>query len=377
MNNEKALKREKIDTDRFSDRVIIHIDMDAFFAAVEERDAPQLAGQPVIVGGAPESRGVVATCNYVARKYGIHSAMASAQAYKRCPQGIFIRPRFDVYRQVSAQVQSIFYDYTELVEPVSIDEAYLDVTAYVQQHACSPITLARTIKQRIQSLTQLTASAGISYNKFLAKLASDMDKPDGLHLISEEEGKAFVTALPIEKFHGVGKATQKKMNRLNIYCGKDLQAWSLEKLVATFGKVGNYYYHVCRGIDRRLVTPNRVRKSVGAEKTFEQDVHDTEAMMVALKERARKVAEILAQRKITGKTVTIKVKFSDFQQVTRSHTLPLPLGSLHDVYQLLPALLDKALIAGKPVRLLGVTVSGLCQSTRTQNQESSQQLTLL
>ncbi len=357
-------------------RVIIHIDMDAFFAAVEERDNPSLVGKPVIVGGKPDSRGVVATCNYLARKYGIHSAMASAKAQKLCPQAIFILPRFEAYRQVSQAVFSIFYNYTDWVEPVSIDEAYLDVTESIQQNRQSPVALAKAIKQNIQATTKLTASAGISYNKFLAKLASDLEKPDGLCVISLQDGHDFVSKLPIEKFHGVGKATTKKMHHHGIRFGKDLQQWSQEKLVKIFGKVGNYYYGVCRGIDERPVKVNRVRKSIGAETTFKYNLKDSQAILRALRKCAKKVAQILVKREVTGKTITVKAKFSDFQQVTRSQTLAQPLSSLHELYEMLPALLDNALMIGKPVRLIGVTISNLCPSTGTKDLIKTHQLDL-
>ena len=340
-------------------RKIIHIDMDAFFAAIEERDNPELAGKPVIVGGMPARRGVVATCNYVARAFGIASAMPASRAVKLCPQAVFIKPRFEAYRTVSHQLLEIFHGYTDLVEPSSLDEGYLDVTAYTLAHRCSATALAREIKAQIRKRTRLSASAGVSYNKFLAKIASDINKPDGLYTIRPEQGKAFAARLPVIRFHGVGKATAAHMHRLGIGFGRDLQRWSKHGLIAEFGKTGAYYHHVAFGIDERPVVSSRVRKSVGSEITFETDLTDFHAMLTALRQRARKVAAMLVRREMTAQTVTVKVKFSDFQQITRRHTLPQPLRGLRELQAWLPELLQKSLTVKKPVRLLGVTVSNL------------------
>ncbi len=343
-------------------RKIIHIDMDAFYAAIEERDFPELAGNPVIIGGLPSRRGVVATCNYIARQFGISSAIASSKAAKLCPHAIFIKPRFETYRAVSREILDIFYSYTDLVEPLSLDEGYLDVSEYTRTSRCSATVLAQEIKVQIKKRTRLTASAGVSYNKFLAKIASDAGKPDGLYTIKPKQGEAFAAQLPVIKFYGVGKATAKRMHSLGIEFGRDLQRWSMQGLIAEFGKVGAYYYNAAFGIDERPVVASRVRKSIGSEKTFEKDLTDTQMMLLLLKQRAREVAKTLVQKKMTGQTVTVKVKFSDFQQVTRSQTLAQPLSGLYELYGLLPELLQKSLTVGKPIRLLGVTVSGLCQS---------------
>jgi len=271
-------------------RKIIHIDMDAFFAAVEQRDQPEYRYKPVIVGGSPEDRGVVAACSYEARKFGIHSAMASAKAKKLCPDAIFLRPRFNVYRQVSTEIQAIFRSFTDQVEPLSLDEAYLDVTECTL-HKGSATLIAKALKQKIKRQTGLTASAGVSYNKFLAKIASDMDKPDGLFLIKPEQGEEFIAQLPIRKFFGVGKATEKKMNALGIFTGTDLKQWSKENLVTKFGKTGHYYFNVARGIDNRPVKNSRVRKSLGTETTFSQDLSDVSLMLSQLNTLAHQVAE--------------------------------------------------------------------------------------
>ena len=339
-------------------RKIIHVDMDAFYAAIEQRDRPELAGKPLVVGGSPAARGVVAACSYEARKYGIHSAMPSAQALKRCPSVIFIKPRFDVYRAVSGQILEVFRAYTDLIEPLSLDEAYLDVTA-----AGGPATrIARAIKDDVRRATALTASAGVSYNKFLAKIASDVDKPDGLFVITPAQGERFVADLPVRKFHGVGRVTEEKMKALGIETGADLRRRSLDELVRTFGKVGRYYYHAARGVDDRPVEPDRVRKSVGSETTFVEDLHSPEDVFRHLKERATRVSEILVEKELTGRTVTVKVKFADFTLVTRSRTLDHALTGRREILSLLPELVEKTGAVARPVRLLGVSVSNLCPS---------------
>ncbi len=341
-------------------RKIIHIDMDAFYAAIEQRDRPELAGKPLVVGGSPHGRGVAATCSYEARKYGIHSAMPSAQALKRCPGVIFVKPRFDVYRAVSGQIRRIFCKYTDLIEPLSLDEAYLDVTVGDGERSATDV--ARAIKDDIRRNTGLTGSAGVSYNKFLAKIASDMDKPDGLFVIAPQEGKRFVGSLPIRKFHGVGKVTEQKMKTLGIETGADLRRWSPEKLVEVFGKVGRYYYDAARGVDDRPVEPGRVRRSIGCETTFPEDLHEFGDMLEQLRDRASKVSKMLVEKELTGRTVTVKVKFSDFTLVTRSHTLAHVLSGRNEMLSLLPGLLDKTGATRRAVRLLGVSVSNLCPS---------------
>lgn len=346
-------------------RKIIHIDMDAFFASVEQRDHPELRGRPVVVGGKPNSRGVVAAASYEARKFGIRSAMPSAQAAKLCPQAVFVRGDFAVYRQVSEQVRSIFKEYTEVIEPLSIDEAFLDVTG-VTLLGGSATRLAEHIRMQVYEQTQLTASAGISYNKFLAKTASDLNKPNGQYVITPEQGEDFVAQLPIGQFYGVGKATEAKMRRHGIHNGADLRSHSKEWLAARFGKSAEYYYNISRGIDHRPVRTHRKRKSVGAETTLAENTLSLDAMCSVLEQRLEKV---LAQVKAKGwwaRTLTVKVKYADFKQVTRAHSF----AEAHldgEKFQALLLPLLKATEAGrKPVRLLGVTLSGFEKTPPTQ-----------
>lgn len=339
-------------------RKIIHIDMDAFYAAVEQRDDPSLRGRPLVIGGSPDGRGVVATASYEARRFGIRSAMSAAHARRLCPQAIFLRPRFEAYRTESRRIQEIFRRYTALVEPLSLDEAYLDVTG---SEACrgSATLIARQIRQEIHQETGLTASAGVSYNKFLAKLASDVNKPDGLYVIPPAEGAAFVAALPVGRFHGVGPATEAKMHELGIKTGADLARWSLPELQAAFGKSGQFFYDIARGIDERPVRARRERKSYGSETTFERDLTEPAAMLAALQPLAEEVLAGLAARQLTATTWTLKVKYHDFQQITRSYTAPQPLTELATIMQLMRDLLTRTEAATRPVRLLGVTGSGL------------------
>ena len=339
-------------------RKIIHIDMDAFYAAVEQRDHPELRGRPVVVGGDPDSRGVVATCSYEARRYGIHSAMPCARAYRLCPQAIFIKPRFTVYRDISRKIREIFLQYTELVEPLSLDEAYLDVTSN-KQNLRSATWVAQKIRRDIRLQTGLTASAGVSYNKFLAKIASDLNKPDGLTVVTPEQAADFIDALPIRKFHGVGRVTEKKMQRLGITSGKTLRRHDLEDLLKHFGKAGLYYYNIARGIDRRPVVPNRIRKSIGKETTLKEDLADRGRMLTIIGELAGQVAELLARRKTSGQTLTLKVKYADFRIVTRSFSRAAPIETAAQILFLAEQLLERTAAGEKPVRLLGVTISHL------------------
>jgi DNA polymerase-4 len=354
---------------RVRPRKIIHIDMDAFFASVEQRDNPELRGKPVAVGGS-RVRGVVAAASYEARTFGVHSAMPSVTAKRRCPGLIFVTPRFDVYKAVSLQIREIFAEYTPLVEPLSLDEAYLDVTENLKSIA-SATEIAEDIRAKIRQETKLTASAGVSYNKFLAKLASDYRKPDGLFAITPKMGAAFVEKLPVEKFHGVGPATTAKMNRLGIATCLDLRAQTLPFLQQHFGKSGPYYYWIARGVDERPVRADRVRKSVGAENTFAQDLHAFEPMREALEPIIAKVWRHCQATGIRGRTVTLKVKFADFQQITRSKSVGDAIYSLADLECLSLGLLEPLLPTEKEVRVLGISLSSLTQAQSTERRQLS------
>jgi DNA polymerase-4 len=338
-------------------RKIIHIDMDAFYASVEQRDNPDLRGKPVAVGGSRE-RGVVAAASYEARKFGVRSAMPSVTAKRKCPELIFVRHRFDVYRQVSQQIREIFAEYTPLIEPLSLDEAYLDVTENLKG-IDSATQIAEEIRAKIKAVTQLTASAGVSYNKFLAKLASDQNKPDGLFVITPKMGPLFVEDLAVGRFHGIGPATSAKMNRLGIATGRDLRAQTLPFLQQQFGKSGTYYYWISRGIDHRQVRPDRIRKSVGAENTFSEDLFNSGMAEIELQPIIAKVWRYCEKSGIRGRTVTLKVKFSDFQIITRSRTLPQPVASDAEIAQVVETLMQPLFPVLKGIRLLGVTLSSL------------------
>jgi DNA polymerase-4 len=338
-------------------RKIIHIDMDAFFASVEQRDNPELRGKPVAVGGS-SARGVVAAASYEARKFGVRSAMPSVTAKRKCPDLIFVKHRFDVYKEVSRQVRAIFAEFTPHIEPLSLDEAYLDVTENLKGIA-SATQIAEDIRARIRAETGLTASAGVSYNKFLAKLASDHRKPDGLFVITPRMGPAFVEALPVGRFHGVGPATSAKMNRLGIHTGLDLRERSLAFLEEKFGKSGRYYYWIARGIDERPVCADRIRKSVGAENTFFVDLMSFEAMRDELQPIIDKLWRHCEASTIRGRTVVLKVKFSDFQTITRSRTLAAAVESREELERVSLDLLGALMPVSKGVRLLGVTLAGL------------------
>ncbi len=342
-------------------RKIIHIDMDAFYASVEQRDFPELRGKPVVVGGAPDSRGVVATCSYEARVFGIRSAMPASQAYRLCPEAVFVRPRFEAYRAVSAEIRAIFQEFTESVEAISLDEAYLDVTASPLLQG-SATRIAQAIKRRILESTRLTASAGVSYNKFLAKIASDRNKPDGLCLILPEQGRKIIAELPIGGFHGIGRATEAKMQALGIRCGSDLERLSLTALVQQFGKVGEHYYRIARGIDERPVIPNRPRKSWGAETTFPVDLSDKSEMLGQLAKLAEGVLQKLARHGLQASGLTVKVKYDNFELVTRARTLGRPFLDAQDVIPHLDELLARTEAGMRKVRLLGVSFSALGQT---------------
>lgn len=338
-------------------RKIIHVDMDAFFASVEQRDNPDLRGKPVAVGS-PQQRGVVAAASYEARKFGVHSAMASVIAKRKCPDLIFVPHRFDVYRAVSRQIHEIFAEHTPMIEPLSLDEAYLDVTENLQQ-IDTATEIAEAIRARIRAVTGLTASAGVSYNKFLAKMASGQKKPDGMFVITPKVGPSFVEALPVGKFHGVGPATAEKMKRLGIGTGLDLKARSLSSLQRDFGKSGSYFYWISRGIDDRPVQPDRVRKSIGAEDTFSQDMFTLEEALHGLRPLLEKVWRYCAANDVRGRTVTLKVKYADFQQITRSRTAGLPINGRLEFDRIATELLEAIFPASKGIRLLGISLSSL------------------
>jgi len=338
-------------------RKIIRIDMDAFFASVEQRDNPELRGKPVAVGGSRE-RGVVAAASYEARKFGVRSAMPSVIARRKCPELIFTRPRLDVYREVSLQIRAIFAEYTSIIEPLSLDEAYLDVTENLQG-ITSATKIAERIRERIWAETQLTASAGVSYNKFLAKLASDHRKPDGLFVITPAMGLVFVEALTVERFHGVGPATAAKMNKLGIFTALDLRAQSEEFLRKHFGKSGPHYYYISRGIDHRPVLANRVRKSVGAENTFPRDLTSLEDMQAELEPLTEKVWRYCDATGVRGRTVTLKVKYADFQIITRSRSFSAPVADIAVLAAVTRELLATLHPTTMGVRLLGVSLSSL------------------
>jgi DNA polymerase-4 len=336
-------------------RKIIHIDMDAFFASVEQRDRPELKGKPVAVGY-NQQRGVVAAASYEARRFGVHSAMPSTIAARKCPQLVFVKPDFEKYKFISHQIREIFYSYTDLVEPLSLDEAFLDVT-YAKRGKPSATLIARDIRKEIFEVTQLTASAGVSYNKFLAKVASDVKKPNGLFVIMPNEAESFLDNLDIDKFFGIGKVTAQKFRELGIYKGTQLKQMERNNLIMLFGKAGNYYYDIVRGIDDRPVEPHRERKSLGAEHTFELDIIDSEELILRLELIADDVAERIKRAGVSGKTITLKVKFNDFEQITRSKTSYLFINSRDDLFDFATELLLREMPFDKGVRLLGLTLS--------------------
>lgn len=337
-------------------RKIIHIDMDAFYASVEQRDFPEFRGKPLAVGGSPDGRGVVATASYEARKYGVKSAMSSRMALQLCPDLLFTYPRFDVYKQVSNHIRSIFLRYTDIIEPLSLDEAFLDVTED-KLGIGSALDIAREIKEAIREELQLTASAGVSVNKFVAKIASDLQKPDGLTFIGPSKIVKFLEQLPVDKFFGVGKVTAKKMHQLGIFTGKDLKRFSEAEMIFHFGKSGKFFFHIVRGEDNRPVKPNRISKSIGAEDTFEKDLRELEDLKTEVIKLSAKVFNRLDKSGRKGKTITLKVKFADFTQITRSKTMLDYFGSQQEIEHLALELLENLDLQEIKIRLLGVTVS--------------------
>ncbi|WP_430300661.1 DNA polymerase IV [Rapidithrix thailandica] len=331
--------------------------MDAFYASVEQRDHPEYRGKPIAVGGAGK-RGVVATASYEARKFGVHSAMASVLAYRKCPEIIFVKPRFDVYKQVSRQVREVFFEYTDLVEPLSLDEAYLDVTENKPQVKSATI-IAQEIKQKIKQVTGLTASAGVSFNKFLAKIASDYQKPDGLTVITPKEAPAFIDQLPVSKIHGIGKVTAHKMHELGIFEGKDLKSWDRFALIRHFGKSGIFYYNLARAEDERKVNPHRIRKSVSVENTYTEDIQTKQGVYLQVEQLAELLLKRIEKSHAYGRTLTVKIKFDDFKQITRSKTVAYLITSESQIREIAKEIIEQAQIEDKAIRLLGIGVSNL------------------
>lgn len=339
-----------------SNRKIIHIDMDAFYASVEQMDYPELRGKPIAVGGS-ENRGVVAAASYEARKFGVRSAISGVLAKKNCPELIFVKPRFDRYKEISIKIHKIFHDYTDLVEPLSLDEAYLDVT-HNKKGNPSATLLAQEIRMRILNEVGLTASAGISVNKFVAKIASDYNKPNGQKTVNPEEVISFLEELPIRKFYGVGKVTTEKMYQLGIFTGLELKSKSLDFLSTHFGKSGVFYYHVVRGIHNSEVKPDRITKSVAAEHTFDTNLSSEIFMLEQLENIATNLERRLKKQNIAGKTVTLKIKYSDFSQQTRSKTVPYFIADKGLILENVKELLYQERMKDS-VRLLGISLSNL------------------
>ncbi|WP_442847002.1 DNA polymerase IV [Leeuwenhoekiella sp. H156] len=354
-----------------TDRKIIHVDMDAFYASVEQLDNPELRGKPVAVGGGSE-RGVVSAASYEARKFGVRSAMAGGLARRLCPDLIFVKTRFDRYREISAQIREIFYEYTDLVEPLSLDEAYLDVTENKKGNP-SATKIAREIRAKIKEKTGLNASAGISINKFIAKVASDINKPNGQKTIPPEEVISFLEALDIRKFYGVGKVTAEKMYQLGIFTGADLKQKSPDYLTEHFGKSGNHYYNVVRGIHHSQVKPDRIRKSLGAERTFSENISSEIFMLERLNSIAEEIERRLKKSDVAGKTITLKIKYSDFTLKTRSKTLPYFVRSKDVILETAKELLFQEKMENS-VRLLGITLANLNTEDRKQEEPKEREI---
>ncbi len=338
-------------------RKIIHVDMDMFYAAVEMRDRPELRGKPLAVGGRPDSRSVVTTANYEARKFGVHSGMSCAQARRLCPQCLFIPPDFKKYQQVSEQIHRIFHEFTDLVESVSLDEAYLDVTRN-KKNEPSATRIAKEIKARIFANTGLTASAGVAANLFVAKIASEVRKPDGLCVVRPEQVMAFIRPLPVIQIPGIGRVTNVQLQKLGIRMVADLESHPLEFLERQFGKFGRYLFDIARGIDERPVTPWRERQSYGAEETFAKDILEKEPLLVFLEQCTRRIFADLSLEGKQARTVTLKIKYYDFQSITRCKTFDHFLTSPHDIFLVVKVLLERTEAGRRPVRLAGISLSG-------------------
>lgn len=332
--------------------------MDAFYASIEQLDNPELVGKAVIVGGRPDSRGVVAACSYEARRYGIKSAMPCAHAFKRCPEAIFIRPRMNRYKEISVQIMEIFSRYTKVIEPMSLDEAYLDVTSNKLDQPSATL-LAQDICRTIHKETGLTASAGVSCNKFVAKVASDLNKPNGVSVVEPHQIESFVGQLPIGKFHGIGKVTEKKMIQLNIKTGADLRRYTMAELTELFGKSGSFFYHIVRGIDPRPVKTSRIRKSVGSERTLKVDTTNIDEIVELFKSLVEKVSHTLHYKNLLCRTITVKIRYSDFTTITRSMSSPTEISASEDIALFVDKLMQKTEAGSRPVRLLGISVSNL------------------
>ena len=350
-------------------RKIIHVDMDAFYASVEQLDNPQLRGLPIAVGGS-ESRGVVAAASYEARKFGVRSAMSGSIAKRNCPELIFVKTRFDRYREISKQIRKIFFEYTDLVEPLSLDEAYLDVT-HNKKGMFSATKIAEEIRQSIFDTTGLTASAGISINKFVAKIASDYNKPNGQKTVPPEEVLRFLEQLDIRKYHGIGKVTSKKMYSLGIFTGKELREKELEYLITHFGKAGAYYYKAVRGIHTSQVRSSRIQKSVGAERTFAENLTSELFLEKKIQVVASELVTRISNRKVSGKTLTLKLKYSDFTIQTRSKTLPFYISEKSMIVEYATQLLYQENLQNS-VRLLGVSISNLNTGPKKEKQKEEE-----
>ena len=358
-------------------RKIIHIDMDAFYASVEQRDNPDYRGKPLVVGGSPQGRGgVVATASYEARKFGIRSAMSSRQALQLCPHALFVKPRFEAYKEASKKIREIFSRYTDLIEPLSLDEAYLDVTQD-KLNIGSALEIAEQIKQAIKNELNLTASAGVSVNKFVAKVASDINKPDGLKFIGPSAIESFMEKLPVEKFYGVGRVTAQKMKEMGIFTGLDLKNIVEEELVKRFGKSGRFYYQIVRGMDNRAVQVHREAKSLAAEDTFARDLSLVEEMEVELDKIAQTVCMRLEKKNLKGRTLSLKIKYSDFKQITRSRSFVSPFDDFHTIFETARHLLRASSMEDRKVRLLGISMSNFGEVEKRQQEEKlSDQLSL-
>ena len=370
-----AVERKPMEETQRKHRLVLHLDLDAFYASIEQRDHPELRGKPVVVGGSPQSRGVVATCSYEARAFGVRSAMPARTAYRLCPQAIFLPPRFEVYRSVSSQVMAIFKSVTALVEPLSLDEAFLDVTSCVSNFP-EAVQLARTIKDRIREETGLTASAGVSFNKLLAKLASDAHKPDGLTLITPEQAEAFLDALPVERFFGVGKVTAATLRKHGILNGADLRQMSEDHLRQLLGSRGGLLYQHVRADDERPVEPVRERKSIGKEVTLERDLADRRQMEAILANLAEQVERRLTDLELVARTLSLKVRWSDFQLITRSVSRTQGFRSAREMLPVLRTLLSQLGSEQRAVRLLGVSVSNLMTTHIARQSDLPMALTL-